>query len=139
MQEANLFLYLNGNIKLEKPCSTYKQVIDKIHHHVYGVASFTDMKLLLQRNNIWYEKVKHYIGDMLPERTSCRASTPSQPSRMVSISSLFKEFNDSFCVDHFFLDYIYTFHCMDVVTRFSSGHIISSAGLYEAILAFEKY
>ena len=80
--------------------SDVKKIIDKVHKHVCGHASFTDYKLLLERNGLWNDLISSYIGEIVTNCTACRSSAVPQPNCKVSISSLSKEFNEVLCIDH---------------------------------------
>lgn len=41
---------INGQI-LTRPWSEVKNIIDKVHKHVCGTSTYSDMKILLQREN----------------------------------------------------------------------------------------
>ena len=119
------------------PWSEVKKIIDKVHKHVCGHASFTDYKLLLERNGLWNDAISSYLGETVNNCTACRSTAVPQPNRKVSISSLSKEFNEVVCIDHLYLDEIRLTHCMDVVSRYSAAHVVSTATLKDAIVAFE--
>lgn len=112
--------------------------MDKVHKHVCGQASFTDYKLLLERNGLWNDTVASYIAKMINQCTACRSTEIPQPSRKVPISSPSKDFNEVLCVDHLYLEEILLMHLMDLVTGYSSVHVVSSTtNLKEAIHGFE--
>jgi len=128
---------LNGNALRNKIWSEIKAVVDKVHKHVCGHASYTDFELLLARNGLWNDAVASYVAQCVDQCTACRSTAPPQPNRKVSISSLSKSFNDIVCIDHFYLDQIRLMHCMDLVSRYSAVHIVSTVTMGEAVQAFE--
>ena len=119
------------------PWSDIKKIIDKVHKHVCGHASFTYYKLLLERNGLWNDAVASYLKELVNGCTACRSTSVPHPSRKVSISSLSKNFNEVLCIDHLYLDESLVMHCMDLVSRYSSAHVVTSTNLKEAIIAFE--
>ena len=87
--------------------SDVKKIIGKVHKHVCGHASFTDYKILLgHRNN----SVSSYLSKVVNDCTACRSTAVPKPNCEVSISSLSKEFNESLCIDHLYLDGIRLTH-----------------------------
>lgn len=60
-------------------------VVDRVHLHVCGHTDFTDIKLLLQRNNVWSDDVKDYLGDTIRRCRVCRATSYPQTAREVSL------------------------------------------------------
>ena len=110
----------NGNLLSSKSWIEVKKIIDKVHKHVCGHATYTDFLLLLERNDLWNESVASYVCKIIKECTALKSSAPAKPSRKVSISTLSKQFKDVVCVDHFYLDELRLMHFMDLVTRFSA-------------------
>ena len=121
-----------------RPWKEIQKIVDKVHRHVCGHASYSDFKMLFERNNMWNESVKHYIENIMNECTACRKSYIPPPSRKVSISSLSKELNEIICVDHFYLDELCLIHFMDIASRFSTVSIASDKSMITAITAFEQ-
>lgn len=97
------------------------------------------MKLLLELNNIWDDLVEKYFGDSISGCTECSSTAPPQRSRKVSISSLSKQFNDIFSVEHFYLDSVCLMQCMDLATRYSSVFLVPSAKMDDAVFGFGIY
>ncbi len=127
----------NGNTLMNKKWSEVVKIIDKVHKHVCGHATYTDFQLLLERNNLWNETVASYVAQTIQNCSSCKSSALPQPNRKVSISTLSKQFNEIVCIDHFFLDEICLVHCMDLVSRFSAVQAVESTNLADAVVAFE--
>lgn len=119
------------------PWTDARRVVDRVHRHVCGHASYSDMRTLLIRNGIWSQQVQSYLAQTVSECNKCVASASPPPNRRVSLASLDREFNTVVCVDHFFLDDHVLFHIMDTSTRYSAAAIVSSTNLTEAIRAFE--
>lgn len=117
--------------------SDVKKVVDKVHRHVCGHASFTDYKLLLERNGLWNNVIAAYLTEVVNGCTACRSTSVPQPSRKVSISSLSKNFNEILCVDHLYLEDILLVHFIDLVTRYSGSYAVTSTNLEEAVTPFE--
>lgn len=115
-----------------------QNIVDRVHTHVCGHASLTDLKLLLQLNNIWNDSVADYLSTVLEKCPHCHAASLPLPARKVSLSSLSRTFNDVVCVDHLFLDDNRVFHIMDATTRYSAGSCVSTANMSDAIILFES-
>lgn len=135
--ETESLISFNGLSVSCRPWKEVKPIIDKVHKHICGHATFTDIKLLLQRNEIWNDAIECYVSKTLQNCTSCRATAPPQPNRKVSISSLYKSFNQELCIDHLYLDKVRVFHVMDTVTRYSAGFVVENATMEHSIKAFE--
>lgn len=117
--------------------SSVKRLVDRIHKHVCGHASYSDVRTLLLRNRLWTNQVQHYLVQVFSSCTSCKASAAPPPNRRVSLTSLNRQLNEVVCVDHFHLDNVTLFHVMDTATRLSAAHVVKSTKLEEAVLAFE--
>lgn len=128
---------LNANALVGRPWKEIQKVIDKVHKHVFGHASFTDFRILLERNGIWNESIQDYVKNIIDSCRYCKHSAPPEPPRKVSISSLSKQINDVLCIDHFYLDDMCLIHFMDLTTRFSMDLIVQSTATSEVIMALE--
>lgn len=95
---------MNLNIMAEKRSSELKKIIFKVHKHVCAHATFTNFKLLLERNGLWINNIQKYDIEILNKYPDCRTTAAAQSSRKVSISSLSKKLNDIVCLDHFYFD-----------------------------------
>ena len=45
-----------------RPWSELKSIVDKIHKHVCGHASLSDIQVLLQLNNMWTTEIEKYLN-----------------------------------------------------------------------------
>lgn len=86
---------------------------------------------------MWNEAVEKYVSQLVERCVSCRATSPPQPSRKVSITSLSQDLNDTVCVDHIFLDSVSIFHVMDLTTRYSAACVVPDTSMDSAVLALE--
>lgn len=105
-----------------KECSwkTIKHIVDKVHRHVCGHSPYSDIKLLLIRNEFWNETVERYLSEIVEKCSGCRHMSLLVGTRKVSLSSMSRSFNELVCVDHFYLNDICVLHVMDSVTRYSA-------------------
>ncbi len=71
--------------------------IDKVHKRVCVHSHFSDIKILLQRNNL------RYLADSSEKCSSCLATSLPKKSRKVSLAEISREFNEIVYVDHFSL------------------------------------
>lgn len=115
-----------------------KVIIDKVPRHLCGHCNITEMHLLLQGNNMRSDMVADYVGKLVESCVACRSAAPPQPSRKVSITYLSCSFNEVFWVDHFYLHSVCIFHCIDMATRYSAAHIVSSTSFDQEIIGFES-
>lgn len=127
----------NGSVETTPNWQDMKHVVEKLHKHVCGLASFGDMKPLLVRNNVWSEDVPKYLSDQTTRYTACRSSKYPNPSRKVSLSALSRPFNDFLCVDHVFLDGMRVIHAMEAYSRYSAGLVCDDCSLSATVHAFE--
>lgn len=88
---------LSGNYSWKQT----KAIIDKVHCHLRGHANYINMRLLLERNNLWSDMIADYVGRLVEPCVACHSTAPPQPSRKVSISPLSRNFNEVLCIDHF--------------------------------------
>lgn len=95
--------------------------------------------MLLDRDGMWNDAVNQYVSQTVKSCRACRATPHPQPSRKVSISSLFKKFDDAVCVDHLYIDLLHQLHVMDNTTRFSAAYIVADAYLSSTFPAFERF
>lgn len=128
---------LSSGAVFARPWADLKNIIDKVHRHVCGHASFSDIKTLLTRNSIWDATVENYLGRVIEACSNCRATALPAQARKVSLSSLNAHFNQIVYIDHFFLDNYCIFHAMDKWSRYSTGHIVPNTTLRSAITALE--
>lgn len=135
--ETNVLKNFNVTTVNDLPWIDVKRIVDKVHKHVCGHSNLTDIRMFLERNNIWNNAVEKYVNDLLKNCRSCKSTAPPQPSRKVSISSMSKGINETVCIDHLYLEGIRLFHVMDLVTRFSSAFVVSDATMKQTINAFE--
>lgn len=91
------------------------------------------MKALLERNNIWNEKTKNYLSNVVSICTDFKASSTPPPNRRVLLVSLNRDFNDVICMDHMFLGIVTVFHMMDVGTQVSVGTVVNSTSMDNVI------
>lgn len=113
-----------------------KSVADKVHKHICAHADISDVKLLLQRNNLLSPDVEKYLTFVMSRCSGCRSTAKPQGSRKVSLSSLNRDFNEVVCVDHVFLDNIRLFDVMDAKIRYSAGTICDDLSVQSSILSF---
>eukprot|EP00171_Calliarthron_tuberculosum_P001315 IDg1315t1 len=116
-----------------------KMIIDKVHRHVCGHSTYTDMKILLDRNGLLTAEAQKYLSRTLEKCTSCSTTHEPKQARKVSLSSMSRAFNNVVCIDHFHLDDYRVCHIMDSVTRYSVGKVVSTTSMIEAIEAFESH
>eukprot|EP00171_Calliarthron_tuberculosum_P000101 IDg101t1 len=114
-----------------------KSIIDKVHKHVCGHASYNDIRILLERNDLWNEDVRKYLQSSIDLCPCCKVCEKPKAARQVSLYDIDGEFNDRVCMDHMFLDDLIVLHIMDSKTRFSCGSSVKSKSIEDAIECFE--
>lgn len=98
---------------LARPLRYIAHIIKRLHAHVCGLASYGDMRTLLQRNKLWNNDVKKILTTTVENCQSCIATAPPPSHGKVSITNINRNFNDVVCVDHFWLEETCCFHIMD--------------------------
>lgn len=121
----------------KRPWHEIKALVDKVHKHVCGHASLRDMKILLERNDIWSYDVRAYLHQTISVRHQCRVTDEPKGMRKVSLHDLSSTFKNRVCVDHLFLDSHALIHFMDTSTRLSHGTVVQTRSFAEAIEFFE--
>lgn len=120
-----------------RPWAEVKRIIDRVNNHTCGHVTYSDMKSLLHRNNLWSPSAMKYLTETIKRCTICIASSVPPPSRRVAISLLKRSFNEVLCLDHFHLDVLRLLHAMDTVSRYSTCHITSTVSMTHSIVCFE--
>lgn len=123
---------------LQRPWTEKKAIIDKVHRHICGHSNYTDIKILLERNDMWDESVSQYVKETLEKCEVCRTTALPKSSTNVSISSMSKGVNEVVCIDHMYLENLCVFHYMDSKSRFSVGAVVDSTSMIDAVESFES-
>lgn len=121
-----------------RPLNEITRIIQRVHQHVCGHASYGDMKTLLQRNQMWNDDVQRYLASVIERCSSCIAAASPPSIRKISIAGINREFNDVVFIDHLWLDEICLLHVMDSYSRFSIAQPVQSTALSQAVVAFEN-
>ena len=121
----------------KRPWKEIQTVVDKVHKHVCGHSNFSDLKFLLQRNSLRNDEISKYLSRVLERCGACATTSEPKQERKVTISSMSRSFNVVVCIDHLHLDGIRVFHMMDSATRYSTGAVVQSTAMPEAIMQFE--
>lgn len=116
-----------------------RKIVDKVHKHVCGHSTYSDIKILLQRNNLWNDEVMKYLARTIESCSSCHNTALPKPTRKVSLSTMSREFNDTVCVDHLHIDDMRILHIMDSATRYSAGAVVQTTNMEDAIIAFDSH
>lgn len=95
-----------------------QRTIYQINKNVCGHSLFGYIVTLLERIELISEDDAKYLADVKSLCTKCQSTAKPKPSRIVSLSSLNRSFNDVVCMYHFFLDGL-SFFAMDATTRYS--------------------
>lgn len=65
-----------------------RRTIDRVHHHMCGHPTFSDMRTLLERNNLWSMEAQKYCSEMVASCPDCKASSTPPPNKRVFLSSM---------------------------------------------------
>lgn len=104
-----------------------KRVAACVKTHVCGHATFSDTRTLLVRFKLWNDQF-HVAWQLIAPS----AINPPVRSR-IEILSLNSNFNDVVYLENLYLDKLVIFHAMNTATQCSSGHVVPSIRLDEAI------
>lgn len=77
-------------------------IFDKGHKHGCGYSALSDMKMLLERNNILSNMANSYLDSVESRCETCRCTPSQRQAHKVSLASMDRQFNDVVCVDHCF-------------------------------------
>ena len=113
-----------------------KKIVEKVHRHVCGHASYKDIKLLLKRNNLWSSQCEKFLSQLLETCEHCHILDEPVGNRKVSLRSMTRSFNQVVCIDHFFPDNLNVLHFMDATTRYSSGLLVPSLSMKDTVVVF---
>lgn len=80
----------------EHKCKETKNIVDRVHHHVCGHADFSDLRLLLQRNDLWLNDVDQYLSEVFAKCRGCKATSSSTLQK--SLSEITKPYLQPTCV-----------------------------------------
>eukprot|EP00173_Palmaria_palmata_P004214 Plantae.Rhodophyta-Palmaria_palmata.ctg5272.p1 GENE.Plantae.Rhodophyta-Palmaria_palmata.ctg5272~~Plantae.Rhodophyta-Palmaria_palmata.ctg5272.p1 ORF type:complete len:291 (-),score=14.17 Plantae.Rhodophyta-Palmaria_palmata.ctg5272:290-1162(-) len=114
------------------------KIVEKNYSYVCGYSSLNDVKILLQRNQIWSSEIEKYLLQTIDSCVACHSVQPPKPMRKVSIKGVNRSFNDSAQVDHFFLDQKAILHVMETSCRYSTGKPVPSTSVSHATEFFEE-
>lgn len=76
-----------------RPWSEIKKIVDKVHKHVCGHSTYPDIKILLDRNNLWNTETNKYLSSVLEKCSSCATTAQPKGTRKVSLKMLSRDFN----------------------------------------------
>ena len=132
-------LHVHSATPSERPWAELKAIVDKVHHHVCGHSNYHDIQILLDRNGLWNADVRKYLSTVLYTCSSCTVVQEPKGRRPVSLSSMSRDFNQLVCVDHLFVDSHKVFYCMDSVTRYSAGCVVTDTTMQASISTFDLH
>ena len=64
-----------------------------VHKHICGNSNYTDIKILLERNNLWPRDVHEYLVGIIEECPDCVTTALPKPARKASQSSMSRSFD----------------------------------------------
>lgn len=126
------------NVIEKRPWKEVQHILDKVHRHVCGNSNYSDIKILLQRNNLWSYEAQKYLATELERCSRCATTSEPAKTRKVSLSTLNRELNEMVCVDHLFLEGTRVFHIMDSYSRYSAGDVVDTTAMHHAVSIFES-
>ena len=127
------------NSTYSRPWTELKKIIDKLHKHVCGHASLSDIQILLQCNNLLSTEIEKYLNRVVTSCSDCAKTHEPKQARKVSISSINRSFNKVVCIDHFHLGNLRICHVMDATTRYSAGAVVHNNSMQVAIEVLDSH
>lgn len=113
--------------------------MDKVHKHVCGHGSYSDIKVLLERNDMWSADVMKYICRTMESCARFLHTAQRKHARNVFIRSLNRQFNSVVYIDHVHLGNMFLFHLMDSFSRYSVGSVVKDTKIVTAIEVMEGH
>ena len=121
------------------PWKDVKKIIGKVHKHVCGHATLSDVEVLLKRNNLWNDEIQIYSTRTPSSCIDCAKTYMPKQGRKVSLSSLNRSFNKLVCLDHFHLGDLRFCHIMDAITGYSVGAVVPDTSIKSAISVLDAH
>lgn len=78
-----------------------KRLVDLVHDHTCGHATFSDVRFFLTRTQFRTPAVSQYFTSVVNKCAICLVCSATMPSTRVSISNLNRSFNENICIYHF--------------------------------------
>ena len=110
-----------------------------MHKHVCGHASLSDMKILLERNDLWSEEVEKCLSRVVDSCEKFVRTYEPKQARKFSLRSMNMSFNDLVCIDHFYLDILRLCHIICASTRYSVGAVVPDTGMEAATSILDSH
>lgn len=107
-----------------------QRVADRIKKHVCGHPPYSHMRTLQVSVMLSNEQTEEYLRWIVTDCRDYRSSSIPPPNPRVSFSSSSRQFKEIVCVEHMFLGYVTIFHCMEVASRLSAGHVLTTTKLF---------
>lgn len=99
----------NWSLIVSKSREQNQKTVDKEHKHVCGHCTYSDIKLLPSRNDLWNDKVQKYLSRHFERCSSCTTTSGPKQEWKVGLNAMSRSFNDVICIDHMHLlvDYMF--------------------------------
>ena len=128
-----------GDSENHRSWEELKKIVDKVYKHACGHLSLSDMKILLERNDLRTFEVAKYLNRVVDSCENCARTYEPKQARKVSLSSLNRSFNDLVCIDHFHLGNFRICRIMCASTRCAVGAVVPYTGMESAIYGFDSH
>lgn len=128
LERANMATMFCATAQLDsgEKIRPWKELIDKVNKHVCGHSNYSDMRVLLKRNNLWNEQVEKYLPQVLESCPICDTTARPKSARKFSLSSMSREFNKIVSIHHLFLGDNTVFHIIDTKSIYSVGGVVEN-------------
>lgn len=105
------------------------RVIYRDHDHTIGPAKYSDIITLLVRNGLWTNVVNHNLTEIISKCPHYLTTSAPAPTQNVSLPLLIRPFNETVCIDHFYIDEIQLFNVMDSGSRYLAVYISDTSSM----------
>ena len=116
-----------------QPWPELKKIIDKVHEHVCGHKNLSYIKILLQRNNIWIDKVENHLHRVLKSSIDYVKIYEPNKAWKLPLRSVNRSVNQIIRTYHFHLQDLRIIHIMDACWRYLAGASVPGTVIKAAI------
>lgn len=78
-------------------------IVDKVRRYVCGYSNYEDRNILIHHEMICNEVLKSCLPSNLESCTSCSVVSERKEISTVAITSMYRDFKPTLCIDHMYL------------------------------------
>lgn len=114
-----------------------QKMVDKDHRHVFEHSKYLNIKILLERNNLWSNEVEKYLCRVPKKCSSYSTTAKLEQARKVSFSSISISCDKIVCIDHIHFGGLRVLHIMDSAVWYLVGAVVEIPSMAAAIFQHE--